>query len=418
MKMKNQKVSNTQTLDKTEECFLDCLAHAIHGISFPDSDEYDGGFWKRMIFLSRSHNILPMFVNTVYTCDSFQNFLEPLKGLAIKTAAFQAQKTADFLLLYQRMQGSGLEPCVMKGIICRSLYEHPELRPSADEDLLIQPEDIGKYHTFFTNHGFFLAYPDISLEKADEVSYINQETNLYIEVHKYLFNPRDKSYGNLNEMFTDMEEPVSENIYGTRFRTLGYTDHLLYMICHAYKHFIYSGIGIRQLCDITLYIERYGERIDWNRIYSSCTEHQIDAFLNAVINIGIHYLKLPERTEWESWNTEDTDERPLLVDILEGGVYGATDENRLHSSTMTIKAICADREGHKSSGIMKSLFPSASYMAHQYPYVKKHKYLLPAAWIQRIWKYAFHSRQGINASKSISIGNQRIELLKKYKIIR
>ena len=31
--------------------------------------------------------------------------------------------------------------------------------------------------------------------------------------------------------------------------TLAPTDHLLFLLCHAYKHLLHGGIGIRQLCE-------------------------------------------------------------------------------------------------------------------------------------------------------------------------
>ena len=56
------------------------------------------------------------------------------------------------------------------------------------------------------------------------------------------------------------------------------TDHLLYLILHALKHFLYSGFGIRQVCDIALFSERYRDEIDWSRVK---TELQSVSALNS-----------------------------------------------------------------------------------------------------------------------------------------
>ena len=51
-----------------------------------------------------------------------------------------------------------------------------------------------------------------------------------------------------------------------------------------------------------------------------------------------------------------------------------------------------------------------------FPWVKKSALLLPAAWGVRIVRYL--RRGSLSAAESIRIGNERIELLKKYGILR
>lgn len=43
-------------------------------------------------------------------------------------------------------------------------------------------------------------------------------------------------------------------------------DHLIFLLLHAFKHFISSGVGVRQLCDIALWMRRFGAQIDWQRV--------------------------------------------------------------------------------------------------------------------------------------------------------
>ena len=60
------------------------------------------------------------------------------------------------------------------------------------------------------------------------------------------------------------------------------------------------------------------------------------------------------------------------------------------------------------------LFPSAGKLAGRYKYLEKHPYLLPIAWITRIFKYG---KERSNPSESINIGNRRVEMLKEYEVI-
>ena len=55
------------------------------------------------------------------------------------------------------------------------------------------------------------------------------------------------------------KKPGSSNCKPT-IRILAPTDHLLCLLCHAYKHFLYAGFGIRHVCDIGIFAEPDLER--------------------------------------------------------------------------------------------------------------------------------------------------------------
>ena len=66
------------------------------------------------------------------------------------------------------------------------------------------------------------------------------------------------------------------------------------------------------------------------------------------------------------------------------------------------------------------MFPDKENMAGKNTNLQKKPYLIHAAWGSRILNYMKETQGTKNndAKESIAIGNQRIELLKKYKIIR
>lgn len=66
-----------------------------------------------------------------------------------------------------------------------------------------------------------------------------------------------------------------------------------------------------------------------------------------------------------------------------------------------------------------ALFPKREYLERRYPYLKKHPYLLPVAWAQRLAHYASEKQSGADsgASGSIKLAKERIELMKRYDIL-
>ena len=206
-------------------------------------------------------------------------------------------------------------------------------------------------------------------------------------------------------------------------RTMGYTDHLFYLICHSFKHFLHSGFGIRQVCDIILFANEYGDAIDWEKVLRQCREIHADLFAAALFAIGEKYLTFdPEKAHYPKvWQGICVDETDMLMDLLDSGIYGNANMSRKHSSNMTLDAVAADKNGKKAGNtVLKSLFPSAKKLEGRYPYLKKHPILLPIAWTDRILKYRKETVAGGDnaAADSVKIGNQRIELMKKYGIIK
>ena len=385
-----------------------------------------------IIRLAHSHKVLPILAEVMYRSSYGVSSNELLFRKAKKETILQARKTAAFLDLYQYLNDKGLYPLVLKGIICRSLYPNPEQRSSVDEDLFISPEEFGLYHKALTDYGLitsdFVKKPSIITQNTDtesilglsEVSYFSENHLIYIELHNSLFPKESASYGNCNHLFAGARSrSISQVIYGVPVYTLGHTDHLLYMICHAYKHFLHGGVGIRQICDIGLYADKNRESIDWKRLYESITKIHIEYFTNALFTIVEKHLGMHICFNNNGLFVEEIDEIPLLMDILSGGLYGVKDINRAHSANMTLDAVSAQQKGRNSKGILKSLFPTGKSFRARYPYLERFPWLFPLAWGQRLLTYLSgdKSPQPINPAKTIRIGHERIELLKKYKII-
>ena len=123
----------------------------------------------------------------------------------------------------------------------------------------------------------------------------------------------------------------------------------------------------------------------------------------------------------KEWKELDIDETAMLKDLLDGGLYGDADMSRKHSSNITLDAAKAQHAGKKSkNSVTASLFPAKESMVENYPYLNKHSYLLPVAWLSRIIKYATERpmRKGNSAAASLKIGHERVKLMEQYGIIK
>lgn len=227
----------------------------------------------------------------------------------------------------------------------------------------------------------------------------------------------------MNRFFEGVHDrTVALTIEGKQVVTMGYTDHLFYLICHAFKHFLHSGFGIRQVCDIVLFANAYGREIDWTRMLQQCREIHAEFFTAALFEIGRKYLTFdPKEASYpEEWQNIPVDEGMMLDDLLDAGIYGDGTMSRKHSSNITLNAVSAQKQGKKSgSFVLKTVFLPVKAMENRFPYLKKHPWLLPVAWVSRILQYRKETAAGQDndAVSAVAIGNQRVELLRQYKIL-
>ena len=410
------------------EKMLEALRCFLNGKKVTWEEGLSAEDWQTLFRLCQHHQILPMIYDTVYACPAFgtcpPETVQMIKTQVIRQVMMQSRKTEEFLQLYKKLLEQNLTPVVVKGLICRNLYREPDYRCSGDEDVLIPKEQFKECSEVFAANGMEMLEPDMNPDEEGEVPFYKVGGMLHIELHKELFSSESEAYGNLNSLFEGVfDRKIQEEIHGVPVYTMCHTDHLLYLILHAFKHFLHSGFGIRQVCDIVIYAEAHGAEIDWAYLLEKCREIHADVFTASLFDIGKKELSFdPEKACYpEIWSSIEVDGSDLLEDLLEGGVFGDSSMSRKHSSNITLQAVTEDKKGKKAgASLIQSLFPDRKYMERTYTYLKKYPFLLPAAWASRIRNYLKESKNmGRNdAMESIEIGNHRVDLMKKYKIIQ
>lgn len=409
-KNKERAWHTNMTLTTTETQFLHIAKAAISGGDLP-AEKVD---WPAIFALANQQKLLPILFEAVRKMPAAEEnvaLFAVTKQQVIGQVLNQTVRSAEFADLYRKLRTVGLHPIVVKGQLCSRLYPLKDHRISADDDLYIPDAEFMTCHEQLLANGLTTDTPADELSTADEVSYTKGGSSLYIELHRHLFDSSEDAHDELNHFFADLN---SVEIDG--FLAMPPHEHLLYLLLHAYKHFVRSGIGLRQFCDIGLWARAYHAEIDWQRLHDQCESVHAATFAAAAFRIARDYLGI-EFDLPAPWS-DAVDAEPLLHDTLCGGVYGSNDLTRLHSSTVTLNAVKASRTGEKSS-VLRTVFPKREYLERRYPYLKKRPYLLPVAWVQRIAHYASEKQSGTDnsASGSIKLGKERIELMKRYGIM-
>lgn len=373
--------------------------------------------WNDLLALSYRQFLLPFVAEALFDAGSstLPAHFSEYRRIAAAQVIRQVTQSIEFKALYQTLRGKGLHPVVVKGSLCSRLYPRQNFRISADDDLYVPEEEFSDCRRELLAYGLSQDVSGADAETADEIGFRDDKRCLFIELHRHLFDSGPDVPEDLNAFFHTAPKTEAESADG--MLSLPPHTHLLYLLLHARKHFIVSGVGIRQTCDIALWITAYAEHIDWQLLLRQCQSVHAELFAAAQFELAEAYLgfQLPLPPDWRAIRI---DPLPMLADMLDGGVHGANSLTRLHSSTVTLNALKAKRSG-KQPGILHSLFPGKKYMEVRYPYLRKHPLLLPAAWISRFFRYAAEMRThpDDSAGASLRLAKNRIRLLRQYGIL-
>lgn len=410
---------------RSSDLFLKLMRCYLCGEVLPDDlhpttdSELEG-----VIAMAAQHQLIPILFDALG--HSLPEFVRSEQWMSLRRNALliisdQVQKRAAFARVYGELLSCGLRPPVVKGIITASLYPSPDCRISSDEDIFAGPSERDACAEALCRAGMIAGD-----DKTEVQLFVDPVSGLRIELHSALFPEYMASANRMNDWFADaFDRIIPVTIGEAAYYTLSPTDHMLYLICHAFKHFVHSGFGIRQVCDCMLYALAYVTEIDWDLIWGRLKEIHADVFLAnlrviAEEQFGCDFYS-PIAHEYEG----RIDTADLLADILDAGVYGGSRDERKQSSVITLQAANAASEDadewavRSNSGRRAALFPPLSTLKGRYSYLQKAPFLLPIAWVQRIWEYQKKRSRGEAASPDaiLEIGRSRTRLLAKYGVI-
>lgn len=401
-------------MDCVERSLLAALRAAVHGETvreLPLSAEQ----WKELMKLAGAQKVQPLVLHAAYACAVAQGWAESISLQRACTAQYaaQARKTAKLLELYRFLAAQGLRPLVVKGVVCRAVYPEGELRPSADEDFYVPHEEFTEARAALRAFGM-MPLPAADEAEAFELGWYLPGSALYVELHQRLFPDEPERLRQLQAPFADafsraVEYPLPG---GEAVWSLCPHDELLYLLLHALKHFLHGGFGVRQVCDIGLWAQRYAERIDWPRLLEQCRAQRAERFAAAIFAIAEEQLGLTVPLS-PDWHASRVDSAPLLKDLLHAGIYGTATGSRRHAAPLILRAAEA------KSGTLHALFPPLRALRRRDPVLDRRPWLLPWAWGKRIVKYRKEVRKSTDNTtrETLRIVGERKKLLQVYGVL-
>lgn len=349
---------------ESKSYFLELIKSYILSEKTDINDSVD---WNEVLRLAQIHSVQAIIYMAVNKLDRKPPIYTELKEQFLRSVNISALQETGMEQIIKKLTAENINHMLMKGYVLRNYYPDNEARTFGDIDFLINENDRDKSHKALLDIGF----------KYDEEGYNKyvwtyNKGILHIEVHtdiiyEKLFN--DFDYISYFREKVDNKVLIKDNTYELRKE-----DHFLYVLVHLAKHFYNAGVGVRMILDVVVFLQKYGNIMDFEYINKELSYIQLKDFANIIFYICKKYFA----SDIECTPIEQKYLDEIMEYILNHGVFGLEDKD--------IQGISFQKIGDKGIKLfIKKAFPDLSTMKRIYPWFKDgKKYMLPYAWLRRM----------------------------------
>jgi hypothetical protein len=255
-------------------------------------------------------------------------------GLGEQIRQTNLNLTKRCIELQKKLSGVDVRTSILKGQGVAKCYlmELRDLRQSGDIDIYVDCDmkealtttnDVG-----FTVEGWDYKHAHLRVWKDTEV-----EMHYRVEVLLNLWKNRK-----LQKWF----EKKKEQLFGERdgLVTPTVSFNLFYILLHIYRHFLYEGVGMRQLMDYYFVLKSHSDSKDNSEILNVLQEFGMMRFARGVMWLMQEVFGLaPKYMYCEPLESEG---RFILGEVMAGGNFGHHDQRLTHGcgKLNTVKQVC------------------------------------------------------------------------------
>lgn len=147
------------------------------------------------------------------------------------------------------------------------------------------------------------------------------KNNLHFELHDLLIKDDEKATKVLSRFFRDLMPYVKDNV-------LDWNYHFLFILAHLRKHYLFSGVGIRQFMDIAVLIHN-GPKLNWKWIDRKADELGLGEFSHACYCLIQYWFGIEPPVPC----AKPTDMDEQTEKIIKNGVFGFADADNKRNWT-------------------------------------------------------------------------------------
>lgn len=251
--------------------------------------------WEEIAKIARDHAMTGILYCAL---EKMPRDLLPEKEILLKTYSItqQIEKQNRFLntrliSIFNIYDGFEAKPMLLKGQGVASCYENPLRRNSGDIDVFIN-NNFDKVNAWAHTQDKEAQDYEPELDKHVHFHWQNVMVENHFMLARFFNRATDKKMQEITEEGLKAEAPLIISIDSSKIELLPPTLYLLHLITHFAHHLMDWGIGLRQLCDIIMFINRYHNSINQTMLQRWITELHLERVASAIVTIGTNDLGL------------------------------------------------------------------------------------------------------------------------------
>ncbi len=197
---------------------------------------------------------------------------------------------------------NGIRMMILKGVGLSLLYPHPNHRPCSDIDIYLFGEQ---------KRGDEIVRKRLSADVNEShhhhtVFYVNgimvENHYDFVETHSRRSKKTIEAY---LKGFADTEPAIAETLDGETIYTPSPNLNAMFLILHSGSHFAAENISLRHLTDWALFLDRYGDSVDWGKMYEIADKCGFTVYLDCLNSMCTDYIGLsPDKCPRRSTDTD------------------------------------------------------------------------------------------------------------------
>lgn len=232
--------------------------------------------------------------------------------------AEMGRQTAALFAAYERL---GATPLLLKGYAVAALYAHPEWRTPGDIDVYVA-RHFDRVDHWARQHGTGASPYDPRVTKHVEFRWRGFSVENHFRLSQFYHHRLNRRLQTAYAEGLRREAPARLEVGGRRVATLPPTVGLLHLLVHLANHLVSEGVGLRQLCDVVMYVRHRRDEVDADWLDGQIRALRLTSLTDAVTTLAVDRLGLAVTEVPYRWRRDERRAAVLLDLVMESGNYG------------------------------------------------------------------------------------------------
>jgi len=325
--------------------------------------------WQLVVARALQHDVAPWLYSRLKARFVVppQSIVEQLREIYLASAARNMGLLHELGKILRAFQAAGIPVIPLKGAcLAERVYGDIALRPMADIDLLVRPDDLVQSVGMLRTLGYDSDQPfDPIAAKTgfQDMPPMSKPGSFPVEVHWTLVTPLCHANLHEDELEKLWSRATPGTIAGVEALLLSPTDLLLHLCMHMSVHHRFNGISLRNIIDVAEVCRHYESELNWTDFAARADRWEVAG--------GVH-IALQLATEWTDCAVSSDALAELAGAPADDAMMGWVKHKVLNGTPATLNSQVARLEGStgaagKLGAIRDAILLPRAVMARIYP---------------------------------------------------